>query len=69
MKIQQNLKIGDIVMVFGNPFKCEHPIDQARLIEKLTESTNLEQWRVEYLNDEGLFYNVLIKKMEQNENI
>jgi hypothetical protein len=55
-------KPGDIVMIFASPLKCEQPIDPARLIKKLSETDNLEQWQVEYTNDEGLFYNVLIKK-------
>jgi len=52
----------DIVMVFGNPAKLEHPIDQAKLIKCISDCVNLEEWVVEYLNDEGQFYNVLIKK-------
>ena len=55
-------KPGDIIMIFGNPIKCTHPIDQARLVRKLTETNSLEQWLVEYVNDEGQFYEALIKK-------
>jgi hypothetical protein len=56
-------KSDDIVMVFGNPVTCTHPVGQAKLIKKLRDHTGLlENWKVEYLDDEGLFYNVLIKK-------
>jgi hypothetical protein len=59
------MKKGDIVMVFGNPIKLQQPIGQARLIKKLP-STNLnsvlEQWQIEYLDDEGHVYEALIKK-------
>jgi len=56
------MKAGDIRMIFGNPAKLEHPIDQAKLIKCISDCVNLEEWVVEYLNDEGQFYNVLIKK-------
>lgn len=56
------MKPGDIVMIFGSPIKLEHPNGQARLIQKLTDNGKLEQWQVEYLDDEGHFYNALIKK-------
>lgn len=59
---------GDIVMIFGSPVKREHPIDQARLIRKLSENGKLEQWSIEYLNDEGHFYEALIKKEDNGEN-
>jgi hypothetical protein len=55
-------KPGDIQMIFGNPAKCTHPIDQAKLIKKISETENLEQWEVEYLNDPEHHYNALIKK-------
>jgi len=55
-------KIGDIRMVYGNPAKLEHPIDQARLIKHMNDCVKLEEWMVEYLNEEGQFYNVLIRK-------
>ena len=55
-------KPGDIIMAFGNPITLEVPIGQVRLIKKLTETEKLEQWSVEYLDDEGHFYNTLIKK-------
>ena len=55
-------KPGDIQMIFGNPAKCIYPIGQARLIEKLSETEILEQWQIEYLDDEGRFYTTLIKK-------
>ena len=57
------MKPGDIVQTFGNPVKCEHPIGQAKLIKKLSDHNNLlENWQVEYLDNEGHFYNCLIKK-------
>jgi len=55
-------KIGDIRMVYGNPAKLEHPIDKARLIKHMNDCVKLEEWMVEYLNEEGQFYNVLIRK-------
>jgi len=55
-------KPDDIVMIFGSPIKLEHPIDQARLIKYIRDCGKLEEWTVEYLNDESQFYNVLIKK-------
>jgi hypothetical protein len=61
-------KPGDIVVVFGNPLKSERRVGQAKLIQKLSESTNLEQWSVEYLNNEGYFYNALIKKQKNGTN-
>jgi hypothetical protein len=57
------MKKGDIVMIFGNPLKCEFPIDQARLIELITDGNELQKWKVEFLNDEGHFYNRFIKKL------
>ena len=57
------MKPNDIVMVFGNPIKCTHPIGQAKLIKKIEDHGNLlEGWKVEYLDDQGHFYNTLIKK-------
>jgi len=59
------MKEGDIVMVFGNPAKCTHPIDQAKLIKKIGDSNEIfEQWLVEYLNDPDHHYNALIKKTD-----
>ena len=56
-------KVGDIMMIFGNPIKCEHPIDQGRLIKKVRDvASKLEEWQIEYVNDEGQFYSALIKK-------
>jgi hypothetical protein len=57
------MKKGDVVMIFGNPVKCLLPVGQAKLIKKISDHSNLlENWQVEYLDDEGHFYNVLIKK-------
>lgn len=58
-------KVGDIRMIFGNPVKCEHLIDKAKLIKKISDSGVCEQWVIEYLNEEGHEYVALIKK--QNE--
>jgi hypothetical protein len=57
------MKEGDIVMLFGNPITNTHPIGQAKLVTKLSDyGKSLENWKVEYLDDEGHFYNCLIKK-------
>jgi len=58
------MKPGDIVQTFGNPLKCEFPIGQARLVKRIDEVDHpiLENWQVEYLDDEGHYYNCLIKK-------
>ena len=55
-------KPGDIRMIFGNPAKLEHPIDQAKLIKKKRDTPLLEEWSVEYLNEPEHTYNVLIRK-------
>ena len=57
-------KPGDIVMIFGNPAKLEHPVGQAKLIEKKSDSKSLENWIVEYLDDPEHTYTCLIKKQE-----
>jgi len=56
------MKPGDIVTIFGNPIKLEHPVGEAKLIKPISRENKLEQWEVEYLNDEGHTYMVLIKK-------
>jgi hypothetical protein len=57
------MKAGDIVMIFGNPIKLEHPIGQARLVSLLSSHpTNLEYWEVEYLDSPEHRYQALIKK-------
>jgi len=61
------MKPNDIVTIFGNPAKSTNPIDQARLIKKISDVGEFERWYIEYLNDEGHKYDALIKK--QNENI
>ena len=55
-------KENDIVTVFGNPAKSEYPIDQARLIKKISDMGAFERWWVEYTNDEGHKYDALIRK-------
>lgn len=63
------MKSGDIQMIFGNPVKLEYPIGQARLVKKLSDCNenlvpmfHVEQWEVEFLDDEGHTYPALIKK-------
>ena len=60
------MKPNDIVMVFGDPIGCTHPIDQARLIKQVSDPTpKIEQWWVEYLNEPGRQYIALIKKQDE----
>ena len=61
-------KPGDICMIFASPLNCEKPIDQARLLKLIRDCGKLEQWSIEYLNDEGQFYEALIKKEEDGTN-
>jgi hypothetical protein len=59
---------GDIVQTFGDPVRLKTPMGQARLIKKLGDiNKNIENWQVEYLDDEGHFYNCLIKIPENGE--
>ena len=55
-------KPGDIIMIFGSPLRCEVPISQAKLIKFIRDLGKLEEWEVEYLDQEGHFYTALIKK-------
>ena len=59
------MKENDVVMIFGNPLKSMYPIDQAKLIEKVSELPLFEEWWVEYLNEPDHKYVALIKKDEQ----
>ena len=59
------MKENDIVTVFGDPIHLKHPIDQARLVKKISDQGDLEHWYVEYINDEGHKYDALIKKDEK----
>jgi len=62
------MKIGDIVMVFGNPVNLTYPIGQATLIKKTGEKCGkIEHWEVEYLDDPGHTYAALIRNPEFNE--
>ncbi len=61
------MKPGDIVMIFLNPIKMTGPIDQARLVKRIRKFTCLEYWEVEYLNEEGHLYRVLIKTINRGE--
>ena len=64
-------KENDIVTIFGNPVKLTYPIGQARLVKKISDDTSentqiLEQWQVEFLDDEGRTYNQFIRKNGKN---
>ncbi len=54
-------KPGDIEMIFGNPAKLTNPIGQARLIKKLADYPGFEEWKVEYIDNDGYQYNVMLK--------
>lgn len=56
-------KIGDIVMVFGNPITLQCPVGQAKLILLQKDMEVVQEWKVQYLDDESNEYNVLIKKV------
>ena len=58
------MKPGDIVVIFGSPIKCESPIGQARLHKKISDLGAVEEWLVEYLDQEEQLYNALIKKTD-----
>jgi len=60
------MKKDDIVTIFGDPVHLKYPIDQAKLIKKLSDHGVLEQWTVEYLNDLGHKYTVTIKKQNED---
>jgi hypothetical protein len=55
------LKEGSVVMIFANPVKTEHPIDQARLIKPIYKFTSMEYWMIEYTNDLDHFYKAWVK--------
>ena len=58
-------KPGDIVMIYADPLYLQHPIGQARLKMFLRDVNQLvEEWEVEYLDDEGMFYNAHIRREE-----
>ncbi len=56
------MKPGDIIQAFGNPIKLEYPLGQVRLLKKISDHGILEEWQVEYLDQEETVYNILIKK-------
>jgi hypothetical protein len=63
-----NRKPGDIEMIFGNPVKCTTPVGLARLNQHIRDvSDHVEQWLVEYLDQEGHFYEALLKKKVNGE--
>ena len=57
------MKPGDIVNTFGNPLECQYPLGQARLIKPINIQDSIELWLVEYLDDEGHYYERFIKNM------
>jgi len=60
-------KPGDIVMVFVDPLKMEGPKGQARLKTYIYDrSPLLEEWIVEYLDQEECFYTAIIRKEEMD---
>ena len=58
-------KIGDFRTIYGNPIKCINPIDQAKLVRKISDTQFLEQWEVEYTNELGRLYVALVKKDDE----
>jgi hypothetical protein len=62
------MKNGDIIQTFANPIKCEYPIGQAKLLEKVEDYGILQGWWVAYLDDPEHSYYTLIKPIE-NEGI
>lgn len=55
---------GDIEMIFGDPKNNKYPIGQARLVEFIrNHNSHFELWFVEFLNDEGHFYEHLLKRV------
>ena len=60
---------GDIVTVYGNPIKKEHPIGEAKLISKLSmRNKKLEYWQVAFVNDTDVTFDVFINT-EKNEHL
>jgi hypothetical protein len=53
---------GDIIFYYGNPKNPNGKGEQARLIKKIRNQGNFEEWQVEFLDQPEYFYNVLIKK-------
>jgi hypothetical protein len=55
------MKTGDIITVYGNPIKKEHPIGEAKLISKLSvRNPKLEYWQVQFVNDPFVTFDVFI---------
>ena len=52
---------GDIVMIYVDSIKCEHKIDQAKLIKRIFKFKSLEYWQVEYTNEEGKLYDAWVR--------
>jgi len=53
---------GDLEMIFCNPITNTGQIGMARLIQKLAEDEHTELWEIEFLDDEGHFYQQKLKK-------
>jgi hypothetical protein len=63
------METGQIKMIYGNPFKEEYPIGEARLINKTDCSTpKIEQWQVAFLDEPEITRVVLIKKENEYTN-
>jgi hypothetical protein len=59
------MEIGQVVATYGDPVHQKTSLGVARLIKKLGDQGKvLENWQVEYLDDEGHYRNCLIKKPE-----
>jgi hypothetical protein len=65
--MEQN-KQGDIITVFGNPLKFKNKIGQAKLIQKISDDELIENWFVEFTNDEGHTYEAKINKFPYGKN-
>ena len=54
-------------MIFANPIRCTHPIDQARLIKRIFKFTSMEYWEFEYLNEEGHLYEAWVRLLDKKQ--
>ena len=61
-------KPGDIEMVFAHAMESRVPVRQAKLIKKVKDWEGLEEWSVEFIDDEGSIYKVMLKSEKQNDN-
>jgi len=56
------MKINDVVEIYGNPHTQVYPLGKARLIQLIEDCMSLELWEVEFVDQPGRHFNVLIKK-------